>query len=379
MLAHFAHHVLMALMTPLLPFIRDDFALDYTQSGLLLSAFALSYGISQLPAGWLADRIGPRILITIGISGVALAGLLIGLSQTYTLLIVFFVLMGIAGGGYHPSASPLISASVEPNKRGRALGLHLIGGGASYFLGPLIAAGIVTTLGWRGSFVGLATPTIAFGIVFYVLLGRRADIKRAEHEITDTHEKTPSPPGHLRRLVAFISLNIIVQAVLYSTVAFIPLFMVDHFGASKETAAVFLAVIYSAGLWASPLGGYLSDRLGRVPVTLVVCLIFGPVIYLLTLAPYGLGIGAVLVVLGIFMYIRMPTAEAYIIGQIPERRRSTILGIYYFAGMEGGGLLTPVMGSLIDRFGFYTSFTAVAATLVVVTLVCGIFLWGSRD
>jgi len=379
MLAHFAHHVLTALMTPLLPFIRDDFGLDYTQSGLLLSALTLSYGISHLPAGWLADRLGPRILITVGISGVALAGLFVGLSQTYIMLIVFLVLMGMAGGGYHPSASPLISASVEPNKRGRALGLHLIGGGASFFVAPLIAAGIAATLGWRGSFVALAIPAIAFGIVFYVLLGRRADTKRAEHEITDTHKETPSAPGHRRRLIAFMSLNIIVQSVLYSAIAFIPLFMVDHFGVSEETAAIFLAVIYSAGLWVSPLGGYLSDRLGRVPVTLVACLIVGPVIYLLTLASYGLGIGAVLVILGIVMYIRMPASEAYIIGELPARRRSTILGIYYFAGMEGGGLLTPVLGSLIDQFGFHTSFTAVAATLVVATLVCGIFLWGSRD
>jgi len=379
MLAHFAHHVLTALMTPLLPFIRDDFGLDYTQSGLLLSALTLSYGISHLPAGWLADRLGPRILITVGISGVALAGLFVGLSQTYIMLIVFLVLMGMAGGGYHPSASPLISASVEPNKRGRALGLHLIGGGASFFVAPLIAAGIAATLGWRGSFVALAIPAIAFGIVFYVLLGRRADIKRAEHKITDTHKETPSAPGHRRRLIAFMSLNIIVQSVLYSAIAFIPLFMVDHFGVSEETAAIFLAVIYSAGLWVSPLGGYLSDRLGRVPVTLVACLIVGPVIYLLTLASYGLGIGAVLVILGIVMYIRMPASEAYIIGELPARRRSTILGIYYFAGMEGGGLLTPVLGSLIDQFGFHTSFTAVAATLVVATLVCGIFLWGSRD
>ena len=87
MLAHFAHHLVTALPVPLLPLIRDDFALDYTQSGLVLSAFTLSYGVSQLLGGWLADRIGPRILITIGICGVALGGLLVGLSQTYVMMI----------------------------------------------------------------------------------------------------------------------------------------------------------------------------------------------------------------------------------------------------------------------------------------------------
>ncbi len=381
MLAHFGHHLLTALPVPLLPLIRDDFALDYTQSGLVVMAFSLAYGIGQLPAGWLADRIGPRILITIGIGGVALAGLLVGLSQTYIMMIVFLVVMGIAGGGYHPSAAPLVSASVEPKNRGRALGFHLIGGSGSFFLAPLIAAAIAAAWGWRGSFIGLAVPTAVFGIIFYVLLGRRIDTSKTRQVITDHRDETPSPPGRLRRLVVFMFLSIFTQAVAFSTIAFVPLFMVDHFGVGEEAAAAFLAVIYSAGLWAGPLGGYLSDRLGRVPVLLVACLITGPVIYLLNLVPYGhgLSIGALLLIFGIVMYIRMPVSEAYIIGQTSERHLSTVLGIYYFSAMEAGGILAPVMGSLIDRFGFDYSFNIAAIAVVAVTLTCSVFLWGSRD
>ena len=379
MLAHFGHHLLTALPIPLLPMIRSDFALDYTQSGLVISAFTLSYGIGQLPAGWLADRIGPRILITIGICGVALAGLLVGLSQTYIMMIVFLGLMGILGGGYHPASSPLISASVEPKNRGRALGFHMIGGSASFFLAPLIAAAIAITWGWRGSFIALAVPTAVFGIVFYVILGRLAGTKKTKQRIISSHNQAPSPPRRLRRLVSFIILSTFSQAVIFSTISFIPLFLVDHFGSSKETAAALIALVFSAGLWAGPLGGYLSDRLGEVPVILAVCFITGPIIYLLNLMPYGWGIGALLVTIGMILYVRMPVSEAYIISQTSERNRSTILGIYYFSAMEGGGVLTPVMGYLIDRFGFYPSFTIAGAALVVVTLVCSIWLWGSRD
>ncbi len=379
MLAHFGHHLLTALPIPLLPLIRDDFALDYTQSGLVLSAFTLSYGIGQLPSGWLADRIGPRILLTIGISGVALAGLLVGLSQTYMMMIVFLALMGLLGGGYHPASPPLISASVEPRKRGRALGLHAIGGSASFFLAPLIAAAIVTTWGWRGPFIGLAVPTMLFGIAFYILLGRWVVTKKAEPGITSSDKEAPPVPGRLRRLVPFLILSTFTAAVMFTTISFIPLFMVDHFGIGKETAAASIALIYSSGLWASPLGGYLSDRLGRVRVVLAVCFIAGPVIYLLSLAPYGWGIGALLVTIGVIIYVRIPVSEAYIVGQTSERNRSTILGIYYFSSMEGSGVLTPVMGYLIDRLGFYPSFTIAGAALVVVTLVCSIWLWGSRD
>ena len=379
MLAHFGHHLLTALPVPLLPLIRDDFALDYTQSGLVISAFSLSYGIGQLPAGWLADRTGPRILITIGISGVALAGLLVGLSQTYIMMMVFLAFMGLAGGGYHPASPPLISASVEPKNRGRALGFHVAGGSVSFSLAPLIAAVIATTWGWRGPFIGLAIPTFVFGIVFYVLLGRRAVPKKTEHEVTSSHKEAPPTPGRLRRLVLLIILVSFTAAVIFSTISFIPLFLVDHFGVGKETAVALIALIYSAGLWAAPLSGYLSDRLGRVPMILAACFIAGPVIYLLNLAPYGWGIGALLVTIGMIMYVYSPTAEAYIVGQTSERNRSTILGIYFFSSMEGGGILTPVLGYLIDHLGFYLSFTIAGAALLAVTLVCSIWLWGSRD
>ncbi len=199
--------------------------------------------------------------------------------------------------------------------------------------------------------------------------------------ITDRGDETPSPPGRLRRLVVFMFLSIFTQAVAFSTIAFVPLFMVDHFGVGEEAAAAFLAIIYSVGLWAGPLGGYLSDRLGSVPVLLVASLITGPVIYLLNLVPYGqgLGIGALLLIFGIVMYIRMPASEAYIVGQTSKRHRSAVLGIYYFSAMEAGGILAPVMGFLIDRFGFDYSFSIAAIAVVAVTLTCSVFLWGSRD
>ena len=172
-LAHCAHHILTSLPTPFLPMIRDDFHLNYTQSGLLLSAFSLSYGLGQLPAGWLADRIGQVILITMGICGVALAGLLVGFSQTYTMAVIFLILMGLMGGGYHPAAPALISTSVKPEHLGRSLGFHVIGGSSSYFLAPLIGVAIAAALGWRGAFIGLALPTVILGIFFFFLIRRR--------------------------------------------------------------------------------------------------------------------------------------------------------------------------------------------------------------
>ena len=359
--------------------IRSDFALDYTQSGLVISAFSLSYGIGQLPSGWLADHMGRRIVITIGICGLALAGLIVGLSQTYIMMIIFLALMGLLGGGYHPAAAPAVSASVEPKNQGWALGLHTIGGSLSFFLAPLIAAAIAAVWGWRGPFVTLAVPTMIFGIAFYVLLGRLTDTKKVKHRITSSDSQALPTPGRMRRLVFFIALSALTQAVIFSTVAFIPLFLVDHFGVSKETAAALISLVYSAGLWAGPLGGYLSDRLGKISMILAVCFLAGPTIYLLNVAPFGIGIGALLVGIGVITYFRMPVSESYIVSHTSERNRSTILGIYFFSQMEGGGVLTPVMGYLIDRFGFYSSFTIASIALVIITIICSIGLRGSHD
>ena len=79
MLAHLAHHVITALPVPLSPFIRDEFNLSYARALLIQSVFSWVYGAAQIPAGWLADRIGTRVLLIIGISGLGLAGILIGI------------------------------------------------------------------------------------------------------------------------------------------------------------------------------------------------------------------------------------------------------------------------------------------------------------
>ena len=175
-MAHFGHHLLTALPQPLLPSIRSEFNLNYEQSAIVTTSFALSGGAAQLPSGWLADRINPVILLAIGTLGVAVGGILVGISTTYIMLIIFMVIMGLMTGGYHPASTPMILSSVEPKVRGRALGLHLFGGNFSFFISPIIAGGIMSlwpALNWRGPFIILAIPTAIFGLIFYIYLTRR--------------------------------------------------------------------------------------------------------------------------------------------------------------------------------------------------------------
>jgi MFS family permease len=375
-LGHFGHHVLTAITVPLMPFIRSSFDLDYTQSGFVLSAFTLAYGFGQLPAGWLADRVEPRKLLTCGIAGVALAGILVGLSQTYLPMVVFLVLMGILAGGYHPAAPPLISAFVRPEHLGKSLGLHNIGGGFSNFLTPLIAVALANAWGWRNAYLGMAIPTLIFGIFFYLRLGSLFAREKANPSGTagKKNEHTPPRPESMRRIVVFLFLSTFTAAIVMSIVSFIPLIMVDHFRLSKEVAAALLSLIYTAVFWAGPLGGYFADRFGSTPVTIAICSIAGPVIILFTVLPYGWGIYLLLLLVGTVIFARMSASETFIIHQTPPGSRSTILGIYFFAGHEGGGILTPVVGYAIDHLGFQAAFVIAGGAAFLVTVVCSLWL-----
>jgi len=362
-----------------MPFIRDEFNLDYTQAGWIISAFTLTYGLSHLPAGWLSDRLGPRLMITIGISGVALFAIFAGLAPTYLTLIIFVILLGALGGGYHPAASPVVAASVDKKSQGRALGLHQIGGTASYFLTPLIAVAIAGALGWRGATISMAIPAFIIGIVLFIILGRRGYVQKTPKVTTGSQDEPPTTSGSMRRLIPFIILGVTAQMVIFSVASYIPLFAVDNLNASEQTGAFLFSFFNFIGLWAGPVGGYLSDRFGKVPVMLTASLIAGPAIYLLKLVSLDWSIWAVLLLLGTCMYTGMPVTEAYIITHAPERRRSTILGIYYFASRGGMGLVIPALGYIADHYSFATSFTVAGGAALGIAIICSAFLWGRRD
>lgn len=345
----------------------------------MLSAYNIAYGASHLPAGWLSDRLGPRIMIALGISGAALFAILAGLAPSYMVMFIFMMLLGVVGGGYHPAASPMVSASVDKRDRGSALGLHQIGGTASFFLTPLIAAALLQTMSWRGTIVSMAIPAFIIGIVLFIILGRRSYAPKAPLVSASRQPESAESSGNVRRLIPFIALGVALQMLIMGAIYYIALFAVDDLHASENAGAFLFALFHFAGLWAGPVGGYLSDRLGTKPVIVTVSLIAGPALYLLQFTSLGWSIWLVLLVLGACMYIAMPVTEAHIIAHTPQRHRSTILGIYYFASRGGIGLCSPVVGFLADHYGFATSFTAVGAVMLGVALVSSAFILRNRS
>ena len=364
--------------------MRDFFKIEtYTKASTIPMAFSLASATGQLPAGWFADRFGPTPLIIIGTLGVAVAGVLVGLSPNFVMLLVFLMLMGLLSGGYHPAATPLISASVEPQDRGKALGFHLVGGNAAFFVAPIVAAAVIGAfgeeVGWRYSFIILAVPTVVFGLIFLIYLSKRggkAHVEAVKRRIVD--EKPPQP-GYKRRLIAFLTMMIVGGGIGMSILPFLTLYMVDELGASSVKAAGLMSIVFSSGLWAGPLGGFISDKIGSVKVIIVTGIVSGIMIYAFKLVTLGPTLYIALFFQGLIMALRMPVTEVFIMTQAPAKHRSKIFGIYYSTMQYTGAIFVLPGAALLDKFGFDTMFTWAAIGVTVTAIITAFFIYDAKD
>ncbi len=374
----------MALQQPLFPSMRDYFQIEtYTKASTIPMAFALASATGQLPAGWFADRYGPIPLIMIGTLGVAVAGVLVGLSANFVMLLVFLMVMGLLSGGYHPAATPLISASVDPKQRGRALGFHLVGGNAAFFVAPIIAAAIVGIFGeqsgWRYSYIILAIPTVVFAMIFYIYLVRRggkSHVATVKQKIT---EESPPQPGYKRRLIAFLTMMIVGGGIGMSVIPFLTLYMTDELGASNAMAGGLMAIVFSSGLWAGPVGGFISDKIGSIKVIIATGLVSGALIYAFKFVELGPSLYFALFLQGLNMALRMPVTEVFIMTQAPAKHRSKIFGIYYSTMQYTGAIFVLPGGYLLERFGFDTMFTWAAIGVTIVAIITAFFIFDAKD
>ncbi len=379
--AHFGHHGVGAMMRPLLPMIRSDLGLNLTQAGYIMSAFTLTNGLIQLPAGWLADRLGARLMVLLSITGVAVAGFFIGFSNSFASLVIFLVLSAIMGGGYHPASVAAISASVAPEFRGRSLGVHLIGGTTAFWLIPLLVTPIAATWDWRMPFKTILVPIAILGIVLFVLIGRRTRAIAIEREKTGSEAPPDDTAIPWRKLVPFMVMSVMTGTMIMSTSSFLSFYAVDRLNVPETTIPLLMAITPGVGLFMAPLGGYLSDRFGSVRVILVLGFTAIPLVYLMGVTPNVPSLIALMIAIGLVTNTRMPTSESYIAGNTPERRRSTMLGIYFFAGTGVAGPLAPLIGNLIDRIGYEQTFAMASLATAMVTVVSALFIWktGTAD
>ncbi|MEH7345059.1 MFS transporter [Bacillus sp. JJ1532] len=136
--------------------ISKDLSLNATHTGIVLSTFFLGYAIMQIPGGLLADKFGSRKIVTISVLLLSLFTGLTGVANSLFMLLAIRFLFGLGEGGFMPASTKAISETFPRKERGRAQSILLSSGGVMAILTPVISAYLLTSIGWRPLFIGVA-------------------------------------------------------------------------------------------------------------------------------------------------------------------------------------------------------------------------------
>jgi MFS family permease len=171
-------------------------------------------------------------------------------------------------------------------------------------------------------------------------------------------------------IVPVLALSCVGSALIGSATLFLPLLATDTLGVSVGTAAIVVAVINLSGVFVSPLAGWLSDRVGRVPVLVGATLATSVTVAAVARVPHGVLFYVLVLLAGAYVFVRMPVSESFILGEVPVRHRPNVLGFYYFGSSALGSVINPVVGRLSDSHGFGTSFAVIGGAFAVITVAC---------
>src|SRR3984885_7412875 len=173
--------------------IRQDLGLSIANMGYLLSAFLWAYAFSQLPTGAMVDKLGPRLLLTCGLTLWSFAQLLGGLVQSFGQFFGARVLLGVGEAPQFPTGARVVRDWFNPRDRGLATGIF----NCASSLGTAIAVPLLTYLmlsfGWRVMFVIMGVAGLVVAAFWYLLFRNPAEIDLTEQE--NTYRTEGDPPG----------------------------------------------------------------------------------------------------------------------------------------------------------------------------------------
>ncbi len=164
--------------------IAASLQLSDEQMGWVLSVFALGYALFQTPAGLLADRLGPRRVLTAVVSFWSLFTALTGAAWNFVSLLVVRLLFGAGEAGAFPGMSRAVFSWIPLQERGLVTGINFSGSrlGAAFAL-PFVAW-LIQSLGWRMSFVVLGIAGVIWAVVWYLIF-RNDPTKHPKLSITE--------------------------------------------------------------------------------------------------------------------------------------------------------------------------------------------------
>ena len=363
--SHGLVHLYEGVLPPLLPLVMAEFGTDYFTMGIIVSIFSYAFGLGSLPAGILADKIGPRRLVSLYLFGAGIAGVLVLPASSLLFYAIVMGLMGAFCSAYHPAANTLISLGIK--EKGNAFGLHGIAGSIGIAVVPVLSAWIGIKLGWRAPHVlfGLMGIGVAF---FSLTLPKHPTIQNGS-ALEKGRRTDPDQKVSILSLTFFFLSATALGLSYKGIMTFLPTYM----GQNIQLSFLKMDVVSLGGAFATlalvsgAFGQYVSGRLtDKYPVEKIylgtVCM--GTLFVFIMSFTTGL----ILVLASIcyaFFYFAVQPAQNYIISRyLPQHRQGLGYGTLFILTFGVGSTAAAVSGYLADLYGLQIVFFAMGFCLL---------------
>jgi len=382
--------------------IAAEYHLGNIQLGWIFSAFLVGYGLFQTPGGWLADRFGPRRVLT---AGVLWWGIFTALTAAVSAKIAFAVLFFAAvrfflGAGeaiIYPASNQFVSRWIPSPERGIANGLIFAGVGVGAGVTPMLITYVMVHQGWRSSFWMSAIIGLVAGTVWYFVARDTPE----EHALVSASELAHIQAGRTVKSTAdgripwstiFSSKEVLALTLSYFSFGYVAWIFFSWFfiylakvrGLDLKVSAFYSTLPFLAMAACSPLGGAISDKLtklygkraGRCSIAVFGLLLtaaflsFGSQVHSARLASVVLAGGAGA------LYLSQSSFWA-VTADIASGSSGSVSGFMNMGNQFGGALTASLTPFLASRFGWTTSFF-VAAGLSVLGAVAWLFVEPER-
>lgn len=370
------------------PLIREDLGLSIADMGYLLSAFLWAYAFSQLPTGAMVDRLGPRILLTLGLSLWSLAQLLGGLVQNFGQFFGARVLLGVGEAPQFPTGARVVRDWFNQRDRGLATGVF----NCASSLGTAIAVPLLTmlmlTFGWRAMFVIMGVAGLVVAAAWCVLYRNPSEVGLTAGE--NAYRTQGDPPG-TRTKVSFREWKLLFRfrttwgmiagyfGCIYLTwiyTAWLPGYLEIERHMSVKYTGWAAAVPFACGVIGGVLGGYVADMLVRRGVEPLKSRRYPAAISLLGTAACTVAAAYVesnalaiaFISISLFLvYVTSTCAWALSSVAVPTNCTASIGAVQNFGGYLGGALAPTVTGLIVQHTGSFVPALVVGALIGVIS------------
>jgi len=348
--------------------MQSEFRVDDAQAGLLMSVVVIPGIVLALPAGFIINRYGFRLLGFVSVVSVAIGNLLTGLANGFALALVGRFIVGLGGAFLVVGAPTFIPQWFEHKDMGKAMGMYGTNMPVSIILAFPIAATLSQASGWRYPFYVAALVSFACALLFIAIV-KEGPLKGDSRPVRFDEVK------HAVKNVEVWKVSITWMLFNTTTIGFLtwaPTLFQQFKGLDTFYASLLAtAVMYSAVFFA-PFFGWISDKSGmRKPIILIGPLAMASILFL---TAYASGLPLILCVLGLGISAStVPPLVMVIVAQNLAPRFSSMgfsvvtlcqnIGIA-LAGPLGGFLLQTTE-SLPQTFGGIALFACASAVVAL--------------